>query len=97
MPFAFVDPVPPKATELSPLAVAQPRPTAPAPLTSAPPIATEELPDAWLCAPIATVATLPFAIVVLSFILGPTTKPCVGLNPTPLEFQPVLFPLPFIA
>ena len=97
LPFAFVEPVPPNATELSPVAVDQPRPIAPAPLTTAPPIATEEDPEALLCAPIATVATLPFAIVVLSFILGPTTKPCVGWNPTPLEFQPVLAPLPFIA
>ena len=87
LPFAIVEPVPPNATELSPLAVDQPRPIAPAPLTTAPPIATDDEPVALLCAPIATVATLPFARVVSLFpILGPTTNPFLGSNAVPIYF-----------
>ena len=73
-PLALVEPVPPKATALSPVAVDHPRPIAPAPSTTAPPIATDEDPFALLCAPIATVLTLPFALV-LSPLLRPIAKP----------------------
>ena len=49
-------------------------------------MATDDPPKASLCAPIATVATLPLALVVWSKapgILGPRTVPSVGLNAVP--------------
>ena len=63
-----------------------------------PPIATDEPPNASLCAPMATVATLPFALVVWSKapgILGPRTVPSVGLNAVPTVpelLKPALLP-----
>ena len=81
-----------------PLAVDQPRPIAPAPSTTAPPIATDEDPEALLCAPIATVATLPFALV-LSPFFKPIAIPLVLSKLTPLAalLKPALSPAPSIA
>ena len=97
-PLAAVPPVPPKATALFPVALTQPNATAPWPFVSPPPIATEEDPLAWLWAPIATVATLPLALVTSPFF-KPIAKPCVLWKATPElpSLNPARSPLPLTA